>query len=315
MWHLPDGHSPQAVTTPNAEGGVIYLFDDVTERPDLERRYDALIRVQGETLDNLAEAGRGVRQRRPLAAVQSGLLRSCGSCRRRTLAERPHIETVIGCASQALRRPARLWRRLHAAITAIDDRVPRIGRTMPARRQRGRLRHGAAARRRHGRHPPGRHRHRQRGTEKQRKERGARGRPTRSRSTSCTTYPMKCARRSPTIIGFAHFLGDLATGPLNEKQREYLGYITTSTPNALVRHHQQYPRPRQHRRRRRDDARSRALVDIRKTACIDAAEGVQDRLMQERHRARHPGSCPISAASWPTSGACGRRCSTSWPTR
>ena len=46
----------RVVTTPNPEGGVIYLFDDVTERLDLERRYDALIRVQGETLDNLTEA-------------------------------------------------------------------------------------------------------------------------------------------------------------------------------------------------------------------------------------------------------------------
>ena len=56
LWHLPDGRTMRVVTTPNPEGGVIYLFDDVTERLDLERRYDALIRVQGETLDNLAEA-------------------------------------------------------------------------------------------------------------------------------------------------------------------------------------------------------------------------------------------------------------------
>jgi K+-sensing histidine kinase KdpD len=41
--------------------------------------------------------------------------------------------------------------------------------------------------------------------------------------------------RSPltNIIGFAHFLGDSVTGPLNDKQREYLGYITVST-NALL---------------------------------------------------------------------------------
>ena len=55
IWHLPDGRTLRVVTTPNPEGGVTYLFDDVTERLDLERRYDALIRVQGETLDNLAE--------------------------------------------------------------------------------------------------------------------------------------------------------------------------------------------------------------------------------------------------------------------
>jgi signal transduction histidine kinase len=41
--------------------------------------------------------------------------------------------------------------------------------------------------------------------------------------------------RSPltNIIGFAHFLSDEATGPLNVKQHEYLGYITVST-NALL---------------------------------------------------------------------------------
>jgi signal transduction histidine kinase len=41
--------------------------------------------------------------------------------------------------------------------------------------------------------------------------------------------------RSPltNIIGFAHFLGDPVTGPLSEKQHEYLSYITTST-NALL---------------------------------------------------------------------------------
>jgi signal transduction histidine kinase len=41
--------------------------------------------------------------------------------------------------------------------------------------------------------------------------------------------------RSPltNIIGFAYFLGDQKTGPLNERQREYLAYITAST-NALM---------------------------------------------------------------------------------
>jgi len=41
------------VTPTNTKIGVLYHFDDVTERLDLERRYDALIRAQGETLDNL----------------------------------------------------------------------------------------------------------------------------------------------------------------------------------------------------------------------------------------------------------------------
>ena len=56
MWHLPDGRALRVVTTPNPEGGVTYLYEDVTERLDLHRRYDALIKVQSETLDHLAEA-------------------------------------------------------------------------------------------------------------------------------------------------------------------------------------------------------------------------------------------------------------------
>src|SRR5258708_38673340 len=41
--------------------------------------------------------------------------------------------------------------------------------------------------------------------------------------------------RSPltTLIGFAYFLSDPATGSLTPKPAEYLGYITTST-NALL---------------------------------------------------------------------------------
>jgi signal transduction histidine kinase len=48
-------------------------------------------------------------------------------------------------------------------------------------------------------------------------------------------HHMSYELRSPltNIIGFAHFLGDPATGPITEKQREYLGYINTST-NALL---------------------------------------------------------------------------------
>jgi signal transduction histidine kinase len=84
--------------------------------------------------------------------------------------------------------------------------------------------------------------------------------------------------RSPltNIIGFAHFLGDQATGPLNDKQREYLGYITTST-NALLAIINNILDLAS------IDAGAMTLdlgpVDIR-TTMHDAAEGVQDRLVQ-----------------------------------
>ena len=81
--------------------------------------------------------------------------------------------------------------------------------------------------------------------------------------------------RSPltNIIGFAELLGEPSTGPLIDKQREYLGYITTST-NALL-----------------------AIInDILDLATIDAGAmklnlgPVDIRRDHECRRRRHPGS-------------------------
>ena len=260
-------------TTPNAEGGVIYLFDDVTERLDLVRRYDALIRVQGETLDNLAEA--------VAVFASDGRLRLFNPVFSRlwklaphTLTERPHIETVIGWC-QPLSGASPLWRRLRAAITAIDDREQVSGRierrdgsvvdcaTVP-------LPDGATLVTF------------QDVTDTVNVERALRERNEALEQADEIkidfVHHVSYELRSPltNIIGFAHFLGDLATGPLNEKQREYLGYITTST-NALLAIINNIL----------DLASIDAgamtldlgLVDIRATMS-DAAEGVQDRLLQ-----------------------------------
>src|SRR4051794_36376589 len=72
-WFLPDGRAVSVVTTPNLEGGVTYLFDNVTESLDLARRFDGLTKGQHETLNNLAEAGPGVRRHRRGGTFQSPL--------------------------------------------------------------------------------------------------------------------------------------------------------------------------------------------------------------------------------------------------
>jgi signal transduction histidine kinase len=54
-WHLPDGRTVHVLADRRADGGITYLFDEVTERLALESRYNALINVQRETLDNLRE--------------------------------------------------------------------------------------------------------------------------------------------------------------------------------------------------------------------------------------------------------------------
>ena len=120
-WHLPDGRTLRVVTTPNPDGGVTYLFNDVTERLDLERRFQELIRVQGETLDNLAEGVAVFASDGRIRLANSAFARMWGLSPQ-TLAERPHIETIT-----ALSRPLHgnhpTWQALRAVITALDDRV------------------------------------------------------------------------------------------------------------------------------------------------------------------------------------------------
>jgi signal transduction histidine kinase len=229
-WHLPDGRTMRVVTTPNPEGGVIYLFEDVTERLDLERRYDALIRVQGETLDNLTEAvavfGSDGRMR-----LHNPVFARMWRLDAEILARRPHIETV-STACRPLHGDHPIWQRLRAMITAIEDREPVIGRierrdgnvvdcaTMP-------LPDGATLLTF------------QDVTDTVNVERALRERnealEAADRLKIDFVHHVSYELRSPltNIIGFAYFLGDPLTGPLTDKQREYLSYITVST-NALL---------------------------------------------------------------------------------
>ena len=56
VWYLPDGRTLRVVFNPNPQGGVTYIFDDVTERFHLRVAISTRsIRVQSETLDTLQE--------------------------------------------------------------------------------------------------------------------------------------------------------------------------------------------------------------------------------------------------------------------
>ncbi len=55
FFHLPDGTSLRVIAIPHALGGILFAYEDVTNRLALERSYNTLIAVQRETLDNLHE--------------------------------------------------------------------------------------------------------------------------------------------------------------------------------------------------------------------------------------------------------------------
>jgi signal transduction histidine kinase len=55
LMHLPDGRTLQLTISPHPFGGLIYVFDDVTDRLALECSYNTLAQVQRATLDHLFE--------------------------------------------------------------------------------------------------------------------------------------------------------------------------------------------------------------------------------------------------------------------
>ena len=56
LWFLPDERAVRLVANPHPRGGLIFTFEDVTDRLALERSYNTATAVQRATLNNLLEA-------------------------------------------------------------------------------------------------------------------------------------------------------------------------------------------------------------------------------------------------------------------
>jgi len=231
LWHLPDNRTLRVVTTSTPNGGITYLFDDVTEPLNLKRRYDALARVQGETLDNLSEAVAVFASDGRLRLFNPALAR-LWKLSPALLSERPHIEAVIA-ACRPLHNDEATWQSLRGAVTGLERREPITGRieridatlvdcaTVP-------LPDGATLVTF------------QDVTDTVNVERALRERNDALEAAydlkNDFVHLVSYELRSPltNIIGFAQLLEDRLTGPLTDKQREYLGYITSSSAALLA---------------------------------------------------------------------------------
>jgi signal transduction histidine kinase len=276
-WYLPDGRALSVVTTPNPEGGVTYLFDDVTESLDLARRFDGLIRVQRETLDSLAEAV-AVFGSNGRAQLFNPAFAKMWKLSPQALREQPHIETVEAWC-KPLFDDNRTWRTIREGVTAIENRVEaplKLDRkdgsvldcmVMP-------LPDGATMLTF------------QDITDTVNVERALRESNEALEAADQMkvdfVHHVSYELRAPltTIIGFAHFLSDPSTGPLTPKQAEYLDYVTKSTNALLALTNNILDLAT-------IDAGAMKLelgpVNIGKVI-EDAAEGIQDRLATDRIR-------------------------------
>lgn len=230
-WHIPDGRSVHVMAEERPDGGITYLYEDETERLALESRYNALIGVQRETLDHLAEgvAVFGTDGRLKLFNQAFERIWKLG---RRMLQDEPHIDEIIR-QCRVLHDDPTGWATIAQTATAISDQRHDVTGQMTRSDQSvidfaamplpdgGTLVSFADV------------------TVSKRYERALIERNEaliaadrlKSQFISHVSYELRTPLTS--IIGFTELLESPRTGELNDKQREYLTAVSGSSETLL----------------------------------------------------------------------------------
>ena len=232
IWHLPDGRALAVVQSPDETGGLTYLFEDVTERYRLESRMTRLNQVQRETLDNLEEAVAVFGSDGRLSLYNTAFT-TLWAITDADLADRPHIERVSRLC-KPLCTDEQVWNTLMSRIVSLSDKREAYQARME--RTNSTVLDLAAAPL-----PDGAtlltFRNVTASVQMQRAlaERNE-ALETTSRIKSDFVENVSYQLRTPltSIIGFSQVLDDPSVGPLNERQRDYLGYITASSAALLA---------------------------------------------------------------------------------
>ncbi|HEY4199362.1 MAG TPA: PAS-domain containing protein [Devosiaceae bacterium] len=228
-WHLPDGRTLRVIAAPaGPNGGVIYVFEDITARLKLESLNKALSNVQRETLNALSEgvAVFGTNGRLTLSNPRLSVLWKLPM---NTLGQTPHIDQIAEACAAVMEDGGIIWRDLKRRI--IDLNPTRSDTTGRITRADGRLLDYAVTRLPDGQTMM---------TFLDVTESASYSRVLKERNDALVTADklkdafvqnVSYELRSPltNIIGFADLLASEDMGALNERQRAYTDYIRASS--------------------------------------------------------------------------------------
>jgi signal transduction histidine kinase len=232
-WHMPDGQTLRVIASPHPQGGATWVYENVTERLDLESRYNALVSVQGETLDHLSE-GVAVFGSDGRLRLHNPAFAAIWSLSDDFLGARPHVADIVAACRRDGDDDA-MWRRFTACVAGLDETRASISGRME-RPDTGRVIDYATVPL-----PDGQTMvtfvdvtdsiHVERALV-ERNEALEAADSLKNDFIHHVSYEL----RSPltNIIGFAQLLSDARVGPLNAKQREYTGYIMSSSAALLA---------------------------------------------------------------------------------
>ena len=229
-WHLPDGRTIKVISAPaSPAGGVIYVFEDLTERLELESTNKAFTNVLRETIMALNEAVAvfGTNGRLTLSNPQ---LSKLWKLPMNELGSNPHIDQVAEASGRAIPEDgAAIWRDLKRTI--IDLNPTRTDRNGRITRSDGRLLDYAITRLPDGQTMM---------TFLDVTESASYSKVLKERNDALVAADrlkdafvenVSYELRSPltNIIGFADLLAGTEGSGLNERQREYIDYIRASS--------------------------------------------------------------------------------------
>ena len=126
-WYLPDGRTIRIVIDHTPSGGLVCLFEDQTEKIALQSRYNALMRVQQETLENMTE-GVVVFGSDGRLKLYNPAFVSLWGLEGRMNGEMPHIEDVSGWCAETTVNKDQWTVLLHHVTDVADSREEETGR-------------------------------------------------------------------------------------------------------------------------------------------------------------------------------------------
>jgi signal transduction histidine kinase len=118
-WYLPGGRTLRVVINPNPQGGVTYLFEDVTAQFILQSNFNALSRVQSETLDSLKE-GVAVFGTDGRLKLNNPAFATLWNISHNKLSEHPHIDEIINCMNHIYNN-TQMWDDIKGIISGFND--------------------------------------------------------------------------------------------------------------------------------------------------------------------------------------------------
>ena len=234
-WYLPDGRTVQVISAPaGPKGGVIYVFEDITDQLKLKSQARTQIDVQRSTLNALTE-GVAVFGTNGRLTLSNPRLSTLWKVPTNLLEAKPHIDQIIEAVSRALPEDgASLWRDLKRGIVDLNPtRTDQSGRIT---RADGRMLDYAITRL-----PDGQTMMtfvdvtESANYQKMLTERNE-ALITADRLKDAFVQNVSYELRSPltNIIGFADLLASETAGALNDKQRAYTDYIRASSATLGV---------------------------------------------------------------------------------